>query len=73
MDPLPGFLANQRIQQLHDEAASERLVRSSRTVAVSRAAWRRGAGAAARWLSATFADVATQLDPSICRGSYARE
>jgi hypothetical protein len=74
MQPLEEFLVNDRLQERFREAAAERLAtaaqhsRSSRT-----AAWRRGGGAAARWLSRTAGTVAVTLDPSLCRPSYGRE
>jgi hypothetical protein len=74
MQHLDQFIVQDRLQELHREAAEERLaVRSRRAIQPRTSAWRRGGGAAARWISSTAANVAIALDPSLCRPSYGRE
>lgn len=74
MQSVDGFLVSQRLAELHREAAGERLARASRTARRQQAAaWRRHAGAAARWLSRSADSVALTLDPTLCRPSYGRE
>lgn len=74
MKLLEELIVNDRIHQLHREAHAQRLASAARSVRPSgTAAWRRGSGAAARWLSKAAADVAVTLDPTLCQPSYGRE
>jgi hypothetical protein len=74
MQLLDSFIVSDRIEQRRLEADAERLALAARRSRPHRAsAWRRGGGAAARWLSRTAGSVAVTLDPSLCRPSYGRE
>ena len=74
MQHLDQFIVQDRLHELLREAASERLAAQSRRAIQPRtAAWRRGGGAAARWVSGAAANIAFALDPNLCRPSYGRE
>ena len=74
MKLLEELLVSDRIHELHRQAHAERLASAARLARPSgTAAWRRGGGAAARWLSGAAANVAVTLDPTLCQPSYGRE
>jgi hypothetical protein len=73
MEPTAARLMTERIRDIERQAASHGPLQFDDGTRAERPAWRRRGGAAARRLSLALADLATELDPALCRPSYGRE
>lgn len=72
MQTLAEFLIGEHIRDMQRKADAARLARSAASER-TRPGWRRQTGQAARRLSVSLDDLASQLDPGACRPSYGRE
>ena len=73
MEPTAARLMTERIRDIERQAASHGARQFDAGLRAEHPAWRRRSGAAARAVSVAFADLAAELDPTLCRPSYGRE